>query len=1215
MVGATPPSDQRQNSNQGACGPPIRENPRFSTPETASPSVRVRLTLLILEGAPNPHGRLPKFRDPLERGLQCFRAKASRALAAFRGESVLAACGLTVLSEGRMAMVLESVVAIALTTSVLGQSSILTNPNTITTDLAYPARLAPGPAGGIYVTDPPADQVLYFDSTGLLSPITYPVAEGPVGIAVHGDGRVFLARSDGRIGSYTAGFILESLLDPSPVAMIGPNDLAFDPDANWQCTGSGTPLACCSGAGTGTCTELFAVDAGGHRVLVFRESAPSTWTLARTWGLEGPGLGQYESPQAIALDLALHHVLVTDVDNFRVQVFDTSGIFLFKFGYRILYNTVTNAGCVGLNAPWSCCTGWHAGTCGSTTETAWFARSEGIAVDACSNIYIADALMGTVRVFDGLGGELDPAHQPVVGYGSGPDSLRVPCDVMINAGRLYVADTNDGAVETYDLSCTVSAAATASAGPQDAGGPAAKGRRSAAVRRSDGSAPVRAGVPQMPDNPAEIAAMIYAGDFREDLDMNRDRVIDVRDLELAVARFGAGTVEDFLYVETQQVAAHDALVPPHIIDITNSCGRCHSLDGAPGGMLTGAGQENLCQSCHSAGKIAGKGWIGPGDTEMNHPWGVPASDADPGPAPDSEVAAHLDAGKVRCGTCHDPHEASEGACDVPSPIPDWGLPSHIGSCTGGSANGHPCQSDSQCEMFFMRTEGSKINLCGECHVQFEEWLHAGHSEEHADPWSHYDWSMGNNWLCTGPGTPYAYCTDEGAGTAASAAAAACTGIGTPLACCTGPGVGSTCTVSNAACTGVGTPWACCGGTGTGNCANNLSAAACTGVGTPMTCCTGLGTGSCSSREACRQCHSGNGYIDFSDDFPDGAVATSTHRGTFRVVDCLVCHTTHGKPEGEDLLRIYDEVRLPSGQVLSGNGPGATCIACHNGRTIPPTTPTGVSTPHYLNGGAMLEGINGVTTFPSGEGAVAYSLTNSNHSTNTSVDCTTCHMAGVPTSGPEAGKVGGHTFNLKVHDPDDEAFGFENVANACSAVACHPGLTTFNRPADANPAGGDYDGDGTIEGVQDETGGMLGLLKDALYVAGASRVLVSSETGLPTTETDPNAAPTYPYWTLRRCSGGSRDGLACNGTGAGNAPFNCPGGGACNAAVPAGDPTATVVNAIWNWEYVDNSGDLGVKNTGYAIGLLQIAYKGVAGSAVPQLPPPAPLVAYRYTPAP
>jgi hypothetical protein len=175
-----------------------------------------------------------------------------------------------------------------------------------------------------------------------------------------------------------------------------------------------------------------------------------------------------------------------------------------------------------------------------------------------------------------------------------------------------------------------------------------------------------------------------------------------------------------------------------------------------------------------------------------------------------------------------------------------------------------------------------------------------------------------------------------------------------------------------------------------------------------------------------------------------------------------------------------------------------------------------------------------------------------------------------------------------------------VANTCATAACHPGLTTINRIAN-----GDYDGDTAIEGVQDETQGLLELLETALSAAGASRLLLDPVTGLPTT--DPTGTPTYPYWVTRKCTGGSRAGLACNGTGAGTAPFNCPDGGTCDVTVPAGE-LATVEDAIWNWEFVDNSGDLGVKNTGYAVGLLQVAYKGVTNTPVPN-------ASYRYSPAP
>jgi predicted CXXCH cytochrome family protein len=44
----------------------------------------------------------------------------------------------------------------------------------------------------------------------------------------------------------------------------------------------------------------------------------------------------------------------------------------------------------------------------------------------------------------------------------------------------------------------------------------------------------------------------------------------------------------------------------------------------------------------------------------------------------------------------------------------------------------------------------------------------------------------------------------------------------------------------------------------------------------------------------------------------------------------------------------------------------------------------------------------------------------------------------------------------------------------TCTGCHPGLTTFNRPAQA-----DYDGDGVTEGIQDEVRGLLEVLKAAL----------------------------------------------------------------------------------------------------------------------------------------
>ncbi|MEK6674896.1 MAG: NHL repeat-containing protein [Planctomycetota bacterium] len=917
-----------------------------------------------------------------------------------------------------------------LVSATLGQTSEVDHVATIATNLQYPARLAPATGGGVYVTDPPTNQVVQFDATGaFVSTVT--VAGRPIGIATHSDGRIFLSRDDGAVGVYSSALVSAGTVNPSPLTMTAPNGLAFDSVA----------------------LELYVVDAGANRVLVFRETAPPSWTLVRSWGMGGPGLGQYISPQAIAIDSALHHVIVTDADNFRVQVFDPNGTVLFKFGYRLLYSAFG--------------------------EIAWFARSEGVAVDACSNIYISDALMGTVRVFSATGRELGTNHEPLVNFGAATGQVRVPCDVMINsAGRLFVADTNNSAVEVFSLLCTTgSSVATTSV---DAPGSGGEGPGTEADDRGARMSKNRPH-PVFPDNPAEIVTAMRAGDYRKSLDFNHDRSLNIKDLQIAVANFGAGTVNDFLD-DDRVVAEHPGVNAPHILDIANRCGRCHGLDGAPGGMLTSAGQENLCQSCHSAGKIAGSAWIGPGTDENSHPWGVAAEDLDP----QSDLALHLDNGNVRCATCHDPHQSTEsGLCAG-------------GICQGGPFHNSVCQTNAQCAPLvnYMRRElyragGDHLlaqtspnppamkrltamdpTLCGECHTDIvEQWSIAGHADTQADPFIHYDWSLSN-------------------------------------------------------------------------------------------------------RSACRQCHSGFGYIDFSN-----GVAAASQRGDLRVVDCLVCHNTHGGSQDESMLRIYDEVTLPSGQIITDAGPGATCVSCHNGRRQPPIpNPPGVTTIHYLSGGVMLEGVNGVTSFD----GTAYELSNSNHTTNAGIGCTTCHMAMGPSSGPEVGKVGGHTFRLK-----DHATGFENVANTCASAACHPGATAINITANGN-----YDGDLLTEGIQDETRGLLDLLELALNAAGAFRLL------------DPiTGAGVNPYWATKICAGGSRNGLVCTGT----APFDCPGGGTCNNSVSASE-LATVEDAIWNWEYVDNSGDLGVKNTGYAIGLLQIAYKGITNNPVAN-------AAYRYSPAP
>ncbi len=836
-------------------------------------------------------------------------------------------------------------------TTALGQAPSVTHTGSFSSGLLYPARLAPDGGGGTFATDPPNGMVVHFDAAGLVVG-TYAIAEGPLGVAVHPDGRVIVSREDGQIGLYDPAFVLLGTVDPSPYAFGEPNDLVFD------AVGS----------------ELYAVDGGTNQVMVFSETAPNTFTLVRMWGMTGGALSEFHTPQAIAMDPFLGYVVVTDTDNYRVQVFNTVGTLLLKFGHRTLY------------------------TAGG--DTAWFPRSQGVAFDGCGNIYVVDAMMGTVRAFDITGQELDPTNTPILNFGSGPGELRGPCDIVIdNLGNMFIASTNNGAVEVYDVACVVPLSTVASVVTAER--PRSLKQEIPWSRRDSETARQRSRVyPPAPDNPAEIAQAIFENTYCKDLDLNADGFVDETDLEISVAAFGAGTIQDF---HAGSVAAHPSLDAPHILDLADRCGRCHSMDGAPdGGMLTSAGQENLCLSCHSAGKIANDKPITVEESKNNHPWGIAAdSGHSTGPAPDSDLALHLDNGDIRCATCHDPHNSAEG-------------PEYLRL---------PSSSD------------NPISLCGECHEEYDEWLNAGHSDETADPFSHYDWTQSN-------------------------------------------------------------------------------------------------------RASCRQCHSGNGFIDFAAGLP-----STEQSGEFRVHDCLVCHATHGASQDGELLRLYGEVTLPGGLVVD-RGESANCMSCHNGRYEPNT---GHSTPHYLLGGVMLEGINGIDF-----GAV---IENSPHTVL--AECVDCHMADSPAAGDGAGKVGGHTFNMTVHDSEASDNGFENFENACNSTACHgtlggivaaapdPAVSGFDRTAF-----GDYDGNGLIEGVQTEVQGLMDLVFGEIATAGG--VFLGH----------------YPYWDFS----GVVD-------------------------VPPGF-LQTVKDAVWNYEYVDNDASLGVHNTSYAVGLLQVTYRELTGFDIP-----------------
>lgn len=67
-------------------------------------------------------------------------------------------------------------------------------------------------------------------------------------------------RSPSEVRELTLNAMAEWIADPDDATACGGGDCCPDTRANEGCTGSGTPAACCSGAGAGTCNDQACVE-------------------------------------------------------------------------------------------------------------------------------------------------------------------------------------------------------------------------------------------------------------------------------------------------------------------------------------------------------------------------------------------------------------------------------------------------------------------------------------------------------------------------------------------------------------------------------------------------------------------------------------------------------------------------------------------------------------------------------------------------------------------------------------------------------------------------------------------------------------------------------------------------------------------------------------------------------------------------------------------
>jgi hypothetical protein len=237
-----------------------------------------------------------------------------------------------------------------------------------------------------------------------------------------------------------------------------------------------------------------------------------------------------------------------------------------------------------------------------------------------------------------------------------------------------------------------------------------------------------------------------------------------------------------------------------------------------------------------------------------------------------------------------------------------------------------------------------------------------------------------------------------------------------------------------------------------------------------------------SRQACVRCHSGEGYITFVDN-PKNQAAWNTDAHT---LTCTTCHDPHDDKNTFQLRVVGKPFETPTD--LPDMGLSATCAECHNGRTSAAQAQAG-SFPHYSAAAEMISNQGGVDygqtlpNSPHGQMVGAAPVPDPADKTGKTMlfggvkpgACVVCHMWPTITDAkdPNYLKVGAHSFNTV--SPD----GKFDYGAACTS--CHGDVKDFNLKSKA-----DYDGNGKVEGVQDEVKGLLNLLVAEFDKAGIKR---------------------------------------------------------------------------------------------------------------------------------
>lgn len=220
-------------------------------------------------------------------------------------------------------------------------------------------------------------------------------------------------------------------------------------------------------ASSGKTPPVADATAGGDGVAppAGRHGMPTGATVVFTFGETGERLGQFRSPEALAVDLQ-GNIFVADRLNNRIEKFDHTGKYILQFGtlgsgpgefnYPVaiaaqqgLYLYVLDQGNERLVK--YDLTGNPNGTVLTFTldklrSQVGTIRPRGFAIDRTSNIYVSDGERGRVLVFNTF---LEYRYD-IGSAGSGPGNLFDPRGIVTTeGGDVYVADSGNGRVAVF----------------------------------------------------------------------------------------------------------------------------------------------------------------------------------------------------------------------------------------------------------------------------------------------------------------------------------------------------------------------------------------------------------------------------------------------------------------------------------------------------------------------------------------------------------------------------------------------------------------------------------------------------------------------------------------------------------------------------------------------------------------------------------------------